>query len=63
MNEIGIQKNERQLLLVAAWFHDAAYGNGNDNDHEERGAAMAREFLIENGGHRSIQNNDNFFRL
>ena len=44
----GLDERKRELMEVAAWFHDIAYGDGTNGQdgHEERGAAIAREFLI-----------------
>lgn len=35
---------DRALLQTAAWYHDTGYAAGGE-DHEERGAAMARNVL------------------
>ncbi len=39
-----ISVKEEQSLLLAAWLHDVGYINGSDN-HEERGAQIAEDFL------------------
>ncbi len=41
-------EKDMELLLVAAWFHDLGYVDGPE-DHEERGAEKAAEFLREKG--------------
>ncbi len=43
--------DEKSLFAVttAAWFHDAGYFSGATDGHEERGAALAQNFLKENG--------------
>lgn len=41
-----LQSSELNNLILAAWFHDAGYVSGYDN-HEERSAAMAEQFLKE----------------
>ncbi len=33
------------IVVTAAWFHDVGYYTGQPKDHEERGAAMAADFL------------------
>lgn len=33
------------IVVAAAWFHDIGYYTGEPNGHEERGAAMAGDFL------------------
>jgi predicted metal-dependent HD superfamily phosphohydrolase len=43
-NMIGINKNEKRILLVAAWFHDTGYTKQPD-DHEAESAAIAEKFL------------------
>ncbi|MGV3460473.1 MAG: Pycsar system effector family protein [Flavobacterium sp.] len=43
-NEEGIDDEETEMLLLAAWFHDAGYIDGPEN-HEHRSAAMAESFL------------------
>lgn len=45
---VGVSKNQLEELLIAAWFHDTGYVSGKD-DHEERSAAVAREFLSSEG--------------
>jgi len=42
----GLDRNERELLETAAWFHDAAYGDGKGaQGHEQRGSSLAKAFL------------------
>ena len=36
-------------MLVASWFHDTGYLNGDAADHEERGVEYMREFLTAEG--------------
>jgi predicted metal-dependent HD superfamily phosphohydrolase len=47
-HELGIacqcNANDLASLLIAAWLHDVGYVGGRDN-HEERGANMAMDFL------------------
>jgi predicted metal-dependent HD superfamily phosphohydrolase len=45
--EEGNNEEDTEMILLAAWFHDAAYIDGPDN-HEERSAKMAHEFLLQN---------------
>jgi predicted metal-dependent HD superfamily phosphohydrolase len=42
-----LTEEEKFVLLSAAWFHDAGYSEGPEN-HEERSAALAQEFLHKN---------------
>lgn len=44
----NISEEERKLLRLAALYHDAGFIHSPKN-HEEKGAAMAREFLPEYG--------------
>jgi predicted metal-dependent HD superfamily phosphohydrolase len=43
-----VSKEEREMLVLAAWFHDLGYIDGPEK-HEQRSAVMAQDFLIENG--------------
>ncbi|GAA0536329.1 Pycsar system effector family protein [Chitinophaga japonensis] len=40
-----LQEQDLLVVMVAAWFHDMGYLMGNAREHEEKGAAVAREFL------------------
>lgn len=42
--EEGIGEDDAQMLVLAAWFHDLGYIDG-DKDHEKRSAQMAEKFL------------------
>jgi len=44
----GINENDTELLVLAAWFHDTGYIQGPEG-HEYRGSIMAQDFLKENG--------------
>jgi len=44
----GVSEQDTEILLLAAWFHDAAYIEGPLN-HEERSGVIAGDFLKENG--------------
>lgn len=44
----GIEGDEEEALLLAAWFHDAGYVEGTEG-HEARSAALAAEFLTQHG--------------
>lgn len=46
--EEKINADDTEILLIAAWFHDAAY-IGGPLEHEERSSEMAKEFLLERG--------------
>jgi predicted metal-dependent HD superfamily phosphohydrolase len=41
----GLNESELNTVVLSAWFHDVGYINGFEN-HEERSANMAEEFLI-----------------
>lgn len=40
---------DREVVLVAAWFHDLGRVDGPVEDHAERSARLAREFLSARG--------------
>lgn len=40
----GLPDDQMEMLEIAAWFHDLGYAAGKEG-HEERSAAIAREFL------------------
>ncbi|MES2485980.1 MAG: Pycsar system effector family protein [Bacteroidota bacterium] len=42
--EEGISEEDTEMLVLAAWFHDLGYIDG-DKDHEKRSAHMAEKFL------------------
>lgn len=44
----GIKGDDLEILTIAAWFHDLGYTTGFEN-HEIKGAEMAKDFLIEKG--------------
>lgn len=46
-NEID-DESEKEILLIAAWFHDSGYIEGSKN-HEDRSSAIATSFLKERG--------------
>ncbi len=46
-NAIGIDENEKEALLIAAWFHDIGHTECCDG-HEDIGIEMATKFLMEN---------------
>lgn len=54
--EIGqgyqLDEQEMEILQLAAWFHDAGYDQGPD-EHEERSARYARDFLTDHRYHRT----------
>jgi len=47
-NKENVDDHEREMLLVAAWFHDAGYINGFE-DHENESIKIAAKFLKEKG--------------
>jgi predicted metal-dependent HD superfamily phosphohydrolase len=44
----NIDENQKEKLLIAAWFHDVGYIEGAQN-HEDRSAKIASDFLLEKG--------------
>ncbi|MBC7749628.1 MAG: HD domain-containing protein [Methylotenera sp.] len=46
-NAVDLNSSDREILIIAAWFHDSGYINGCD-DHEESSVVIANEFLQEN---------------
>ena len=40
----NIDDKQKELLLIAAWFHDTGYSKGTEN-HEEASAKIAEDFL------------------
>jgi HD superfamily phosphodiesterase len=46
--EEKVTKSDKEILLVAAWFHDTGYTNGCKN-HEDFGAEIPAHFLKEKG--------------
>ena len=46
--EEGISDDEAQMVILAAWFHDLGYIDG-DKGHEKRSAGMAEKFLEKRG--------------
>ena len=42
---MGITEKEKQVLKLAAWFHDTGYDKGPTN-HEERSCKYAAEYLL-----------------
>lgn len=41
-----ISDDEREKILLALWFHDVGFTECNAEGHEERGAAIMKEFLL-----------------
>ncbi|MGB5286858.1 MAG: Pycsar system effector family protein [Ignavibacteriaceae bacterium] len=46
-NALGVSNEEKEILLIAAWFHDVGYTE-SCNGHEEIGISLATHFLEEN---------------
>ncbi|HVG12579.1 MAG TPA: Pycsar system effector family protein [Flavisolibacter sp.] len=40
-----LQGDERDVLMVAAWFHDTGYSDGHGQGHEDKSIKLATEFL------------------
>ncbi len=46
VKNLEVSEEEQEVLLLAAWFHDSGYIEGEEH-HEERGAIIAENFLRE----------------
>ena len=44
----NISSSDKEILLIAAWFHDTGYIKGCSN-HEDSSIVIASDFLMENG--------------
>ena len=44
----NISSSDKEILLIAAWFHDTGYIKGCSN-HEDCSIVIASDFLLENG--------------
>ncbi|WP_026631672.1 Pycsar system effector family protein [Dyadobacter alkalitolerans] len=44
-NHYRLEDKETFIVVTAAWFHDTGYSTGDAAGHEQRGAALAAEFL------------------
>jgi predicted metal-dependent HD superfamily phosphohydrolase len=47
-DEEKVSLSDKEILLIAAWFHDTGYTNGRKN-HEDSSAEIAMQFLKEKG--------------
>ncbi|MFV5685577.1 Pycsar system effector family protein [Flavobacterium sp. GB2R13] len=45
---MSVNPSDKEILLIAAWFHDVGYINGCTN-HEDSSSAIATQFLKEKG--------------
>ncbi|MFV5697561.1 Pycsar system effector family protein [Flavobacterium sp. ZT3R17] len=45
---MGVNTSDKEILLIAAWFHDVGYINGCTN-HEDSSSTIATQFLKEKG--------------
>jgi len=51
-----LSEEDRLVLLLAAWFHDTGYSNGDAAGHEEKSTRLAQDFLqSQNADERVIQ--------
>jgi len=56
IEDVELSDNEKEQLLVAAWFHDTGFTKSTD-DHEQEGVKIATEFLkSENASEETIKN-------
>jgi predicted metal-dependent HD superfamily phosphohydrolase len=46
--EEGVEGDEAEAVLLAAWFHDTGYIDGQEN-HEVRSGEIAENYLVNNG--------------
>lgn len=46
---MNMSERERQVLAVAAWFHDTGHLNGDQQGHEDRSILMLADFLRSQG--------------
>lgn len=44
-----LSDEDKQALLVAAWFHDTGYVGGKSKDHEKISVQLATDFLTQHG--------------
>jgi HD superfamily phosphodiesterase len=42
----GLNDEDRLVLLLAAWFHDTGFSNGQAEEHEKESILLATEFLL-----------------
>lgn len=56
-NHYQLNDDDFFVVVIAAWFHDIGYYTGNAQGHEERGAALAAEFLQGQGAGADIIEN------
>lgn len=48
LDSLRLEDQENELLILASWLHDTGYTQGTE-DHEEKSAAIAKEFLSNEG--------------
>ena len=47
-DHVGLSEDEKELVIISAWFHDVGYTVDYDN-HEEKGKELAKKFLMTKG--------------
>ena len=47
-DHVGLSEDEKELVIISAWFHDVGYTVDYDN-HEEKGKELAEKFLTSKG--------------
>ncbi len=47
-NHYQLNDKDFFIVVIAAWFHDIGYCSGVRDQHENKGAALAKDFLLEN---------------
>lgn len=56
VTESDLAEKDKEVLLVAAWFHDVGYTIGYEN-HEEKSCKIANEFLLNEQSNEDFINN------
>ena len=51
-----LQPEEREPLLIAAWFHDTGFSTGESQGHEDASISLATSFLKENHADAALTN-------
>jgi predicted metal-dependent HD superfamily phosphohydrolase len=46
-NHYQVSEQDRFIINAAAWFHDLGLAKGESNNHEERSADLAKEWLLQ----------------
>src|SRR5262245_2859225 len=49
-----LQPEDREALVIAAWFHDTGFSSGKSQGHEEVSKQIATDFLGQHGASPSL---------